>query len=48
MIMGTDNKMCNDRNSMEFMHAVMTHMAPPNQMGTTSITPVVLSRGVLN
>ncbi len=37
MIMGTDNKMCNDRNSMEFMHAVMTHMAPPNQMGTTSM-----------
>ena len=35
MIMGTDNKMCNDRNSTEFMHAVMTHMAPPNQMGTT-------------
>ena len=33
MIMGTDNKMCNDRNSMEFIHAVMKHVPPPNQMG---------------
>lgn len=32
MIMGTD-KMCNDRNSMEFMHAVMTHVPPPNKVG---------------
>ena len=32
MIMGTD-KMCNDRNSMEFIHAVMKHVPPPNKMG---------------
>jgi hypothetical protein len=32
MIMGTD-KMCNDTNSMEFIHAVMSHKAPPDQVG---------------
>ncbi|HMK31852.1 MAG TPA: hypothetical protein VK473_19365 [Terriglobales bacterium] len=32
MIMGTD-KMCNDANSMEFMHAVMKHEPPPNKVG---------------
>ena len=32
MIMGTD-KMCNDRNSMEFIHAVMKHVPPPNKVG---------------
>ncbi len=33
MIMGTDNKMCNDRNSMEFIDAVMKHVPPPNKVG---------------
>ena len=33
MIMGTDNRMCNDRNSMEFIHAVMKHVPPPNKVG---------------
>jgi hypothetical protein len=32
MIMGTD-KMCNDANSMEFIHAMMTHQPPPNKVG---------------
>lgn len=32
MIMGTD-KMCNDANSMEFIHAVMTHTLPPDKVG---------------
>ena len=32
MIMGTD-KMCNDRNSMEFIHAMMNHMPPPDKVG---------------
>jgi hypothetical protein len=32
MIMGTD-KMCNDRNGMEFIHAVMKHVPPPNKVG---------------
>jgi hypothetical protein len=32
MIIGTD-KMCNDANSMAFMHAVMTQAAPPDRMG---------------
>jgi hypothetical protein len=32
MIMGTD-KMCNDANSMEFIHAVMTHTPPPEKFG---------------
>lgn len=32
MLMGTD-KMCNDRNSMEFIHAVMKHMPPPDKVG---------------
>ena len=33
MIMGTDNKMCNDRNSMEFIDAVMKHVPPPDKVG---------------
>ena len=33
MIMGTDNRMCNDRNSMEFIHAVMKHVPPPDKVG---------------
>jgi hypothetical protein len=33
MIMGTDNKMCNDANSMEFIHAVMKHVPPPDKVG---------------
>ena len=33
MIMGTDNRMCNDRNSMEFIHAVTKHVPPPNKVG---------------
>jgi hypothetical protein len=32
MIMGTD-KMCNDANSMEFIHAVMKHAPPPDKVG---------------
>jgi len=34
MLMGTD-KMCNDANSMEFIHAVMTKQAPPNKVGVS-------------
>ena len=33
MIMGTDNRMCNDRNSREFIHAVTKHVPPPNKVG---------------
>ncbi len=32
MVMGTD-KMCNDANSMEFIHALLMHMPPPNKVG---------------
>ncbi|MHB8616581.1 MAG: hypothetical protein ACYC93_10975 [Candidatus Acidiferrales bacterium] len=32
MIMRKGN-MCNDRNAMEFIHAMMKHVAPPNKMG---------------
>lgn len=32
IIMGTD-KMCNDKNSMEFISAVLTHAAPPDKIG---------------
>ena len=32
MVMGTD-KMCNDANSMEFIHAMMQHMPPPDKVG---------------
>jgi hypothetical protein len=32
LIMGTD-KMCNDANSMEFVHAMMSHQPPPNKVG---------------
>jgi hypothetical protein len=32
MIMGTD-KMCNDANSMEFIHAMLLHQPPPNKVG---------------
>jgi hypothetical protein len=32
MIMGTD-RMCNDANSMEFIHAMMTHTPPPDKVG---------------
>ncbi|HEV2615738.1 MAG TPA: hypothetical protein VGU63_03905 [Candidatus Acidoferrales bacterium] len=32
MIMGTD-KMCNDRNSMEFIDAMMKHVGPPDKVG---------------
>jgi len=32
MVMGTD-KMCNDANSMEFIHAMMRHEPPPNKVG---------------
>ena len=32
MIMGTD-KMCNDRNSMEFIQAVMSHKPPADKVG---------------
>lgn len=32
MVMGTD-RMCNDANSMEFIHAMLMHMPPPNKVG---------------
>lgn len=32
LIMGTD-KMCNDRNSMEFIQALMKHVPPPDKVG---------------
>ena len=32
MVIGTD-RMCNDANSMEFMHAVMSHATPPDKTG---------------
>jgi len=32
LVMGTD-KMCNDANSMEFVHAMMSHQPPPNKVG---------------
>ena len=32
MVMDTD-KMCNDANSMEFIHAMMKHLPPPNKVG---------------
>jgi hypothetical protein len=32
VIMGTD-RMCNDRNSMEFIHAMMKHEPPPDRVG---------------
>jgi hypothetical protein len=32
LIMGTD-RMCADKNSMEFVHALMHHQPPPNQLG---------------
>lgn len=34
LIMGTD-KMCNDANSMEFVHAMMTQSAPPDKVGVS-------------
>ena len=32
LIMGTD-KMCNDANAMEFIHAMMNHLPPPDKVG---------------
>jgi len=32
LVMGTD-KMCNDANSMEFIHALMNKQAPPDKVG---------------
>lgn len=32
LILGTD-RMCNDRNSMEFVQALMKHAPPPNKVG---------------
>jgi len=32
MVMGTD-RMCNDANSMEFIHALLKHAPPPNKVG---------------
>ena len=32
MVMGTD-RMCNDANSMEFIHALLKHEPPPNKVG---------------
>src|SRR5438046_4945433 len=34
MVMGTD-KMCNDKNSMEFIEAVIKHAAPPDKVGVS-------------
>jgi hypothetical protein len=35
MIMGIDNKMCNDANSMAFIHAVLKHEPPPDKVGVS-------------
>jgi len=32
MVVGTD-RMCNDANSMEFVHAMMNHTPPPDKLG---------------
>lgn len=32
LVMGTD-RMCNDANSMEFLHAMMGHQPPPDKIG---------------
>jgi hypothetical protein len=32
MVAGTD-RMCNDANSMEFIHALLTHQPPPDKLG---------------
>lgn len=32
LVMGTD-RMCNDANSMEFIHAMMNHQPPPDKVG---------------
>jgi hypothetical protein len=32
LAMGTD-RMCADKNSMEFLHAIMSHQPPPDQLG---------------
>lgn len=32
MVMGTD-RMCNDANSMEFIHALLMHVSPSNKVG---------------
>jgi hypothetical protein len=32
LVMGTD-RMCADKNSMEFIHAIMSHTPPPDQFG---------------
>ncbi len=32
MVVGTD-RMCNDANSMEFIHAMLTHQPPPDKIG---------------
>lgn len=34
LIMGTD-RMCNDANSMEFIHAMMNHVPPPDKVGVS-------------
>ncbi|HYL02816.1 MAG TPA: hypothetical protein VEU54_05305 [Steroidobacteraceae bacterium] len=34
LVMGTD-KMCNDANSMEFIHAMMKHEPPPDKVGVS-------------
>lgn len=34
MVMGTD-RMCNDANSMEFIHALIMHMPPPDKVGVS-------------
>jgi hypothetical protein len=34
MVAGTD-RMCNDANSMEFIHALMTHQTPPDKLGVS-------------
>jgi hypothetical protein len=34
MVMGTD-RMCNDRNSMEFINALMKHVPPPDKVGVS-------------
>ena len=45
MIMGTD-KMCNDRNSMEFINAKMKHVPPPDKVGISYMLPVTRARAI--
>jgi hypothetical protein len=43
LIMDTD-RMCADRNSMEFIHAIMHHQPPADQLGLHTCWPAMLAR----